>query len=209
MSCTCRFLVALLECSHSFELNRPLIAKSLQAHRRHLGWTEVVSPLAPRPCLPSSIRGERDKKREITALVCARTCVCVCVCGWMLSCVRAVGQKEEAPLLPSFSEDEQAYQKRAWEGLIGVLLDSDAPATRHPPRARHTRYTLYTHATRTPRARPAHAPRTPRARPAHAPRTPVTPRTPRSPLPFTGASDAQDAPSRATWEPPSSTTASP
>jgi hypothetical protein len=28
-------------------------------------------------------------------------------------------QKEEAPLLPSFSQDEQAYQKHAWEGLIG------------------------------------------------------------------------------------------
>ena len=79
-------------------------------------------------------------------------------------------QKEEAPLLPSFSEDEQAYQKRAWENLIGVLLDSGA--ARHAPRARHA------HATRTP-------------------------------LPLTGASDAQDAPSRATWEPPSSTKASP
>ena len=90
-------------------------------------------------------------------------------------------QKEEAPLLPSFSEDEQAYQKRAWENLIGVLLDSGA--ARHAPRARHA------HATRTPPARHPHATRTP--------------------LPLTGASDAQDAPSRATWEPPSSTKASP
>ena len=40
-------------------------------------------------------------------------------------------QKEEAPLLPSFSEDEQAYQKRAWEGLIGALLR--APAALAPP----------------------------------------------------------------------------
>lgn len=36
----------------------------------------------------------------------------------VLSC-RSVWQKEEAPLLPSFSQDEQEYQKNAWEGLIG------------------------------------------------------------------------------------------
>ena len=35
---------------------------------------------------------------------------------------RSTPDPHEAPLLPAFSEDEQAYQKRAWEALIGCAV---------------------------------------------------------------------------------------